>query len=69
MILRWLVQRGIVVIPKSVSKERMAENFNIFDFLLSEADMQTIAGLDDGASLFFDHSDPQIVKMLNNLSR
>ena len=69
VILRWLVQRGIVVIPKSVSKERMAENFNIFDFSLSEADMQTIAGLDDGASLFFDHSDPQIVKMLNNFSR
>jgi 2,5-didehydrogluconate reductase len=69
VILRWLVQRGIVVIPKSVSKERMVENFNIFDFSLSEADMQTIAGLDDGASLFFDHSDPQIVKMINNLSR
>ena len=69
VILRWLVQRGIVVIPKSVSKERMAENFNIFDFSLSEADMQTIAGLDDGTSLFFDHGDPQIVKMLNNLSR
>ena len=69
VILRWLVQRGIVVIPKSVSKERMAENFNIFDFSLSEADMQTIAGLDDGKSLFFDHGDPQIVKMLNNLSR
>lgn len=69
VILRWLIQRGIIVIPKSVSKERMAENFNIFDFSLSEADMQTIAGLDDGTSLFFDHGDPQIVKMLNNLSR
>ena len=69
VILRWLVQRGIVVIPKSVSKECMVENFNIFDFSLSEADMQTIAGLDDGASLFFDHGDPQIVKMINNLSR
>ena len=69
VVLRWLIQRGIIVIPKSVSKERMAENFNIFDFSLSEADMQTIAGLDDGTSLFFDHGDPQIVKMLNNLSR
>ena len=69
VILRWLVQRGIVVIPKSVSKECMVENFNIFDFSLSEADMQTIAGLDDGASLFFDHGDPQIVKMINNLPR
>jgi len=47
----------------------MAENFNIFDFSLSEADMRMITGLDDGASLFFDHGDPQIVKMLNNLSR
>lgn len=65
VILRWLTQRGIVAIPKSVRKERMAENFNIFDFGLSTQDMQEIATLDTKESLFFDHRDPGKVKWLS----
>ncbi|MCJ7935732.1 MAG: aldo/keto reductase [Chryseobacterium sp.] len=65
VILRWLIQRNIVAIPKSVRKERMAENFNIFDFELSPEDLQTIALLDTGSSLFFDHRDPAMVKWLS----
>lgn len=64
VILRWLTQRGIVAIPKSVRKERMEENFNIFDFRLSEQDMNEIKELDTNASLFFDHRDPAMVKWL-----
>jgi diketogulonate reductase-like aldo/keto reductase len=64
VILRWLIQRGVVVIPKSVRKERIVENFSIFDFELSPGDMDAIATLDTGASLFFDHRDPKMVKML-----
>ena len=64
VILRWLIQRGIVVIPKSVRKERILENFNIFDFKLSTQDMAAIATLDTGKSLFFDHRDPAIVKWI-----
>lgn len=62
--LRFLIQREIVVIPKSTHKERMAENFNVFDFALTEGDMKAIAALDQGESLFFSHSDPEIVKWL-----
>lgn len=62
--LRFLIQREIVVIPKSTHKERMAENFNVFDFALTEGDMKAIAALDRGESLFFSHSDPEIVKWL-----
>ena len=62
VILRWHLQRGIVVIPKSVRKERMAENFNVFDFTLSDDDMQTIAGLDKDTSSFFSHTDPSMVE-------
>lgn len=65
VVLRWLTQRGVVVIPKSVRKERMEENFNIFDFELSKDDMQIITSLDTNQSLFFDHRDPNMVKWLS----
>ncbi|MGG3157754.1 aldo/keto reductase [Priestia megaterium] len=64
IILRWLTQRGVVVIPKSVRKERIIENFNIFDFELSQEDMEKIATLDTEESLFFSHRDPEMVKWL-----
>ena len=64
VILRWLTQRGVVAIPKSVRKERMEENFAIFDFELSTEDMEAIKTLDTNATLFFDHSDPNMVKWL-----
>jgi len=62
IVLRWLTQRGVVVIPKSVRKERIIENFNIFDFQLNNDDMDAIKTLDTGKSLFLDHRDPAIVK-------
>jgi 2,5-diketo-D-gluconate reductase A len=64
VILRWLTQRGVVAIPKSVRKERMAENLNVFDFELSAEDMNAIATLDSKQSAFFDHRDPAMVKWL-----
>jgi len=64
VVLRWLLQRGVVVIPKSVRQERMKENFNVFGFELADADMARIAELDMGVSSFFDHRDPAIVKWL-----
>ncbi|MDP4290250.1 MAG: aldo/keto reductase [Bacteroidota bacterium] len=67
IVLRWLIQRGVVAIPKSVHKERIVENFNIFDFELSRADMEAIATLDTKTSSFFDHRDPKMVKMLGNV--
>lgn len=69
VMLRWLVQRDVVAIPKSVRQERMAENFHIFDFALTDAEMQQIAALDTGASLFFDHRDPQMVAALSGARR
>ena len=69
IILRWLTQRGVVAIPKSVRTERIAENFNIFDFELSPEDMHAIAALDMKQSSFFDHRDPQIVKALSEARR
>lgn len=65
VILRWLIQRNVVVIPKSVRKDRMIENFNIFDFELSIDDMERIKKLDTEKSVFFDHRDPSIVEMLS----
>jgi diketogulonate reductase-like aldo/keto reductase len=64
VILRDLTQRSVVVIPKSVRKERMAENFDVFDFNLSQDDLEAIAILDTNQSLFFDHRDPKIVAWL-----
>jgi 2,5-diketo-D-gluconate reductase A len=64
IVLRWLIQRGVVTIPKSVRKERMEENFAVFDFELEDAEMSAIAGLDMNASSFFDHRDPSVVKRL-----
>ena len=64
VVIRWLTQRGVVAIPKSVRKERMDENFNIFDFLLSAEDMEAIKTLDTNTSSFFNHRDPAMVKWL-----
>jgi len=64
VILRWLTQRGVVAIPKSVRKERIIENFNIFDFELNQEDMEKITALDTKESLFFSHRDPEMVKWL-----
>lgn len=65
VILRWLTERDVVVIPKSVRRDRMAENLNIFDFELSPDDMNIIQSLDQDKSLFFDHRDLEFVKMIN----
>lgn len=69
IILRWLTQRGIVAIPKSVRQERMAENFDVFDVELSPDDMAAIGALDTKTSSFFDHRDPAIVKQLGEAAR
>lgn len=69
IILRWLTQRGVVAIPKSVRKERIEENFNVFDLELSPEDMAAIATLDTKTSSFFDHRDPNIVKRLGEAKR
>jgi diketogulonate reductase-like aldo/keto reductase len=65
VIVRWHIQRKIVVIPKSVKKERMAENFSVFDFLLSPADMDEIKALDTSTTAFFNHRDPEWVEKLS----
>lgn len=64
VVLRWLTQREVVVIPKSVRKERIIENFNIFDFELRQEDMESITTLDTKQSLFFSHRDPEMVKWI-----
>lgn len=66
IILRWLTQRGVVVIPKSVRKERMLENFSIFNFEFEPADMESIKNLDTKTSLFFDHRNPEIIKWMGS---
>lgn len=67
VMLRWNIQRGVVVIPKSVRKERMQENFDVFDFALSDADMEKIAALDKNKSAFFSHSDPNTVEWFTEM--
>ena len=62
VMLRWHIQRGIVVIPKSTHRERMEENFRVFDFALTDEDMLAIAALDKGESAFFSHQDPAMVE-------
>lgn len=66
VVLRWLVQRGIVVIPKSVRKERIAENFDIFDFALDDEDMKRISTLDTGKTLFLSYHDPEVARMMGS---
>ena len=67
--LRFLLQSDVVVIPKSTHRERMEQNIAVFDFSLSEADMNAIRALDQGRSLFFDHYDPATVEMLTNMGK
>lgn len=64
VVLRWLVQRGVVAIPKSVRKERMKENLSVFDFQLSQEEMDRIQTLDQKESAFFDHRDPKIIQWM-----
>ncbi len=64
IILRWMIQRNIVVIPKTITKERMVENINVFDFNISIDDMELIKTLDTNTSLFFDHRNPEIIKWM-----
>lgn len=65
--LRWLLQRGVVAIPKSVRRERIVENFSVFDFQLGPEDMARIASLDTGKSVFFSHRDPAIVRQIGTV--
>jgi 2,5-diketo-D-gluconate reductase A len=64
VVLRWMIQRDVVVIPKSVRPERMAQNLDVFGFTLTDEQMNQITALDTGASLFFDHRDPAMVSWL-----
>lgn len=67
--LRFLIQSGVVVIPKSTHKERMIENMDVFDFSLNQKEMEKIQALDEGESLFFSHYDPATVEMITGLHR
>lgn len=64
--LRYLIQRGVIVIPKSIRKERMRQNMEVFDFIIAEDDRMAIAAMDEGKSLFFSHNDPDFVRYLLN---
>jgi 2,5-diketo-D-gluconate reductase A len=66
VVLRWLIQRDVVTIPKSVRRERMKQNLDVFDFALTDQEMARIATMDTGASVFFDHRDPAMVSSLNS---
>ena len=68
VVLRWLIQRGVVVIPKSVRPERMRENIDVFDFNLSDAEMMDVTALETGKSQFLDHRDPEAAKFLGTLT-
>ena len=65
VVLRWLTQRGVVAIPKSVNPDRIAQNFDIFDFKLTDGEMEVVKSLDQATSLFFSHQDPGMVKFLS----
>ena len=65
--LRFLIQRDVVVIPKTTHRERMEENINVFDFVLADEEMEVLAGLDQGESAFFSHYDPETVEFLTGL--
>ncbi len=67
VILRWLIQRGVIIACKSTHKERMEENFNVFDFELSNEDMEAIKALDTSDSLFFNHQDPSMVEWFDHM--
>lgn len=67
VVLRWLIQRYVVVIPKSTHKERIIENFDVFDFELTKEDMERIASLDTNTSSFFSHRDPEMVEWLSKI--
>lgn len=67
--LRFLIQSGVVVIPKSMHKERMIQNMDVFDFSLNQKEMEKIQALDEGESLFFSHYDPATVEMITSLHR
>jgi 2,5-diketo-D-gluconate reductase A len=66
VVLRWLIQRSIVTIPKSVRRERMEQNLDVFDFKLTDDEMQRIRALDTDTTMFFDHRDPAMVSWLNS---
>ena len=68
VVLRWLIQRGVVVIPKSVRRDRMEENFDVFDFELADSDMAVITTLEKGEPLFIDHRDPAAVDALKGMT-
>lgn len=69
VVLRWNLQRGVIVIPKTVHAARMTENINVFDFALDDSDMEAIKPLDTGRTEIFDHYDIELVKLCNTIGR